>query len=53
MLRIIFLCVRRPEFEILNVESVWIEVRLNHKRLLVGTFYRPPNSDPSVIRDIY
>ena len=45
-------CVRRPEFEILNVESVWIEVRLNYKRLLVGTFYRPPNSDPSVIRDI-
>ena len=27
-------------------------VRLTHKRLLVGTFYRPPNSDPSRIRDI-
>ena len=32
------LCLRMPEFEILNVESVWIEIRLNHKRLLVGTF---------------
>ena len=34
-------CLRRPEFEIFNVKSVWIEIRLNRKRLLVGIFYRP------------
>ncbi|MEW8548570.1 MAG: endonuclease/exonuclease/phosphatase family protein, partial [Candidatus Thiodiazotropha sp.] len=45
-------CLRRPELEVLNVESVWIEIRLNHKRLLVGTFYRPPNSDHSVMSNI-
>ncbi|MCU7801409.1 MAG: endonuclease/exonuclease/phosphatase family protein, partial [gamma proteobacterium symbiont of Lucinoma myriamae] len=45
-------CLRRPELEILNAESVWIEIRLKNKRLLVGTFYRPPNSDQSVLSNI-
>lgn len=45
-------CMRRTELEILNVESVWIEIRLKYKRLLIGTFYRPPNSDQSVLSNI-
>ena len=45
-------CIRRTELEILNVESVWIEIRLTYKRLLIGTFYRPPNSDQFVLSNI-
>ena len=37
---------RRFDLEPLNVECIWIEMQLNHSRLLFGLFYRPPNSDP-------
>ena len=37
--------VRRQDLEILNVECIWPESRIcNNKRVLLGTFYRPPNS---------
>lgn len=45
-------CLRRHDLEMLNVESVWLEVRLKSKRILVGTFYRPPNSNQSILTDI-
>ena len=35
---------RRDDLEIQNIESIWIEVANCHKRILVGLFYRPPNS---------
>lgn len=35
---------RRRDLEPLNVECVWIEVIVSNKKLLIGTFYRPPNS---------
>ena len=38
-------CTRRTDLEIQGIECVWIEIRLKSKRLLVGTFYRPLNSD--------
>lgn len=45
-------CLRRHDLEMLNVESVWLEVRLKSKRILVGTFYKPPNSNQSILTDI-
>ena len=37
---------RRPDLEITNLEAIWLEVRPHsNKRILIGTFYRPPNSD--------
>ena len=45
-------CARRLDFEILNIECIWIEVRLQTKRILIGTLYRPPNSDQTVLSNI-
>ena len=38
-------CKRRPDLELYNVDSVWIEMQVKSKRILIGGFYRPPNSD--------
>ena len=36
---------RRLDLEVLDVECIWIELTLpKNKRILVGLFYRPPNS---------
>lgn len=35
---------RRNDLELQNIECVWIEVSLHGKKILIGTFYRPPNS---------
>ena len=43
---------RRLDLAILNIECIWIEVRLQTKRTLIGTFYRPPNSDQTVLSNI-
>lgn len=45
-------CLRRSDLEIPNIECIWVEIRLHNKRVLVGTFYRPPNSDNTVLADI-
>ena len=34
----------RADLESRNIESIWIELNNNHKRVLFGLFYRPPNS---------
>ena len=36
---------RRHDLEILVLEYIWIQLSFNHKRVLFGLFYRPPNSD--------
>ena len=36
---------RRSNLESGNLECIWIEILLRNKRVLFGTFYRPPNSD--------
>ena len=33
---------RRVDLESRNIESIWIELTNNHKRILFGLFYRPP-----------
>ncbi|MEW8548396.1 MAG: endonuclease/exonuclease/phosphatase family protein, partial [Candidatus Thiodiazotropha sp.] len=43
---------RRADLESRNTESIWIELTNNHKRVLFGLFYRPPNSDSSYLSNI-
>ena len=45
-------CKRRHGLEIVAIECVWLEIRLHSKRLLVGTFYQPPNSDSTILTHI-
>ena len=45
-------CKRRTDLELINIEFVWVEVNVRNKRVLVGTFYRPPNSLPLILSDI-
>ncbi len=43
---------RRRDLEPLNLECIWVELRVKRKRILFGTFYRPPNSSPLVLANI-
>ena len=35
---------RRHDLEVTNLEAVWTEISLRGKSVLIGGFYRPPNS---------
>lgn len=37
-------CKERPDLAVEGLECIWIETRLCQESLLVGTFYRPPDS---------
>ena len=39
-------CKQRPDLEIQGLESTWVEIQIKSKKVLVGGFYRPPNSSP-------
>ena len=43
---------RRNDLEIRGIESIWIEVILNHKSILFGLIYRPPNADSQYFSNI-
>ena len=43
---------RRYDLEPRDTECMWIEIQLNHTRLLFGLFYRPPKSDMSYYSSI-
>ena len=43
---------RRQDLEPRNVECIWIEIQLNHTRVLFGLFYRPPESDAACLSSI-
>ena len=43
---------RRYDIERPNIECVWIEVSVHNKKILIGTFYRPPNSAQEVLSSI-
>ena len=43
---------RRYDLELRNIENIWIEVANSHKRVLIGLFYRPPNSDAAYLSSI-
>ena len=43
---------RRTDLELPHVECVWVEINIHHKKILIGTFYRPHNSPAkSYIKD--
>ncbi|MEW8544645.1 MAG: hypothetical protein AB2693_14035, partial [Candidatus Thiodiazotropha sp.] len=42
-----FLCKRRCDLELRGLEAVWVEIQVRSKKILVGGFYRPPNSNNS------
>ena len=37
-------CKRRTDLELENLEAVWIEIVVKSKKILIGGFYRAPNS---------
>ncbi|MES9994358.1 MAG: reverse transcriptase family protein [Candidatus Thiodiazotropha sp.] len=43
---------RRHDIELPNIECVWVEVSTHNKKILLGTFYRPPNSTQDVLSSI-
>ena len=45
-------CKRRQDLENNQYESKWVELTLEAKSILLGLFYRPPNSPASAIGDI-
>ena len=36
---------RRSDLEVQGLEAVWVEIQVKSKKVLVGGFYRPPNSN--------
>ena len=40
---------RRSDLELPHVECVWVEINIQHKKILIGIFYRPPNSSAQIL----
>ena len=38
-------CKRRLDLEVRGLEAVWMEVNIKRKKMLIGGFYRLPNSN--------
>ena len=45
-------CKRRNDLEKDNIECLWVEINVRNKKILVGIFYRPPNSNDLVFSNI-
>ena len=43
---------RRNDLELPDIECIWIEINTHNRKQLRGTFYRPPNSDNTVLATI-
>ena len=43
---------RRADLEPCGIECLWLEILLNSKSILLGVFYRPPNSNSKTLKDI-
>ena len=43
---------RRNDLELPNIEGIWIEITVHHRKFLLGTFYRPPNSPAQTLSSI-
>ncbi|WP_419611672.1 reverse transcriptase domain-containing protein [Thiolapillus sp.] len=37
-------CKPRPDLQVNDLEAVWVETKINQESLLIGSFYRSPNS---------
>ena len=40
---------RRIDLKLKNTECIWVEVCVDHKKLLIGTLYRSPNSSNDML----
>ena len=39
------LCMKhRPDLDVQELEALWVEIHVRQKNILIGTYYRPPNS---------
>ena len=43
---------KRRTDELLDLECIWLELHCNHRKMLVGIFYRPPNSPSATLTSI-
>lgn len=43
---------RRQDLELPDIECVWLELNIHHRKFLLGTFYRPPNSRAGILTSI-
>ncbi|MCG8049353.1 MAG: reverse transcriptase domain-containing protein [Candidatus Thiodiazotropha endolucinida] len=43
---------RRTDLELRNIECIWIELANVNKHILLGVFYRPPNSNAAYLSSI-
>ena len=43
---------RRNDLQLPDIECIWIEINTHNRKQLIGTFYRPPNSDNTVLASI-
>ena len=41
-------CVTRLDLHVGAVECIWLEIKINNKKYLYGTFYIPPNSGQQI-----
>ena len=35
---------RKTDLALVKIECIWVEINIHNKRIILGTFYRPPNS---------
>ena len=47
--KIYIFCKPRPDLQVNGLEAVWVETKINQESLLVGSFYRPPNSSANYV----
>ena len=38
-------CIERPDLSPIAIEILWLEIHVNHKKILVGVCYRPPGQN--------
>ena len=43
---------RRNDLEVADIACVWLETHNHNKKVLIGTFYRPPNSTPAALNSV-
>jgi hypothetical protein len=45
-------CVTRLDLHVGSVECIWLEIKMNNKKYLYGTFYIPPNSGQQIWEEL-
>jgi exonuclease III len=45
-------CVTRLDLQVGSVECIWLEIKINNKKYLYGTFYIPPNSGQQIWEEL-